>query len=213
MIFCLRQSDKSAICFARQNAIYLFHKCNISDDAICCPRATQGDKIPFLVPSGTYRAECISLSAGKYRKSQRDLYRSNNKKPLTRRSTTFLYSGVNSFIIKSAISIIIFRFSFSPSTSDFPATDFTLFLFFFLFLFPELLSTSTLYFRQLYGLTHFFFRQHNQVINPCISTGLSFLSIVLSSFFTGILGSGNSFYRGLKIELLTFPVLQNRSSL
>ena len=35
-------------------------KCDISDDAIRCPRATQGDKIPFLVPSGTYRAEGIS---------------------------------------------------------------------------------------------------------------------------------------------------------
>lgn len=55
-------------------------------------------------------------------------------------------------------------------------------------------------------LSHFSFRQHKQAENLCVSTGLSFLSIVLSSFFTGILGSGNSFYRGLKIELLTFPV-------
>ena len=49
--------------------------------------------------------------------------------------------------------------------------------------------------------------------NLCVSTVLRVLSTVLSSFFTGILSAGNSFYRGFKIELLTFPVLQNRSFL
>ena len=92
--------------FCKAKRDIFVYKCDIyslRSYAICCPRATQCDSNPFLVPLGTYRTEGISLSEGKYRKSRKGFI-SQNTKSVTLSGNRFCYF-IRNYAFSSCVTI------------------------------------------------------------------------------------------------------------
>ena len=126
-IFALRKhNDGDMFCRAKRD-IFDDIKCDIHSlrsYAICCPRATRCDTNPRLLSK---HIACKTHIASQREISQipQGIYIAKQKICFPKKAD-FFYSGVNSFINQSAISIIIFSFLFSHISRCFFSSFFRL---------------------------------------------------------------------------------------